>query len=59
MVADYNIELTKDKAETFKEYLRKNDISFWPSEAGNLIHIACSMTKEEADEANIWLYKNI
>lgn len=59
MVTDYNVELARDKAEKFKDYLREKGISFWPSEAGNLIHIVCSMTKDEASEADIWLYKNI
>ena len=44
--------LSKEGADLFKEYLRKHDILFEPSEAFNLIHFECLMTENELNMAN-------
>lgn len=54
----YSIDMTKEKAEKFKLYLRDHDIQFEPSECYNLIHFECFMTEKELDLANEWLEKN-
>ena len=51
----YSVELTRDKADIFKEYLRKNDIRFEPSACYNLIHFECCMTPDERKAANEFL----
>ena len=51
----YNVELSKENANFFKEYLRANEIEFKPSEAHNLVHIQCKMDQEELYLANKWL----
>lgn len=51
----YSVELTREKADSFNEYLRENDIRFEPSEAYNLIHFECYMTFEELYAANRYL----
>ena len=55
----YNLALTKPRAETFKEYLRENDIPFEPSECYNLIYIACFMTPEEVEAANEFIRESM
>ena len=47
--------LSKEGADLFKEYLRKHDILFEPSEAFNLIHFECLMTEDELNMANNWI----
>ena len=51
----YSVELTKENAEQFNNYLKRNNIKFEPSEAYNLIHFECYMTFEELYAANMWL----
>ncbi len=51
----YNVELEPEKADVFKDYLRKARIYFEPSEAGNLVHFECLMTKEECGFVNDYL----
>lgn len=52
----YNVELTKEKAEPFRKYLKSNNIKFEPSEAYNLIHFQCYMSFEEQFMANKYLH---
>lgn len=52
----YSVELTRDKADVFKQYLKENNIKFEPSEAYNLIHIQCYMSLDEQFLANKYLY---
>lgn len=51
----YSVELNKDDAAMFNEFLKGNSIKFEPSEAYNLIHFECYMTFEELYLANKWL----
>lgn len=51
----YSVELPREKSEEFKEYLRKREISYEPSEAHNLIHFECKMTENDLRHANKWL----
>ena len=51
----YSVELSKDNADIFKEYLHNNDIRFEPSECYNLIHFECCMTPDELKSANEFL----
>ena len=55
----YSVELTKGNADTFKQYLYKNNIQFEPSECYNLIHFECAMTKEELEAANDFLQREL
>jgi len=52
-----NVELVKEKAELFKDYLRHHNIYFEPSEAFNLIHFECFVTEEEHYFVNEFLAK--
>lgn len=51
----YSLELNKEKASIFKEYLRKHNILYEPSECFNLIHFQCFMTMDEVSAANEYL----
>lgn len=51
----YSVELTKEKASMFNEYLKVNNIKFEPSEAYNLIHFECFMDFNELFAANRYL----
>lgn len=51
----YNVELTQEKAEDLKIYLRNHNIYFEPSEAYNLIHIECLLNDNEVDLVNEFL----
>lgn len=51
----YNVELSKEKAEEFKYWLRGENIYFEPSSAGNLIHFECLMNPFLRDCANTFL----
>ena len=51
----YNVELTKEEAAQFNNYLKANNIKFEPSEAYNLIHFQCYMTFNELFAANRYL----
>jgi len=48
----YNVELAKETAGRFKEYLRDNHITYEPSENGNDIHFECLMSIDEQIAAN-------
>ena len=52
----YNVELTREKAEHFRNYLKSHNVKFEPSEAYNLIHFQCYMTPAEQLMANKYLY---
>lgn len=39
----YSVELTQQKAEEFKDWLRTQRIYFEPSSAGPLVHFECLM----------------
>ena len=49
------LNLKKDEAELFTNYLKEREIYFEPSENGSFIHFECIMTDEEMEEANTWL----
>lgn len=51
----YSVELNKEKADLFNNYLKTNNIKFEPSEAFNLIHFECYMNFNELFEANRYL----
>ena len=51
----YNIELSIDKADDLKQYLKGHHIYFEPSSAGNLIHFECHMNDIERDLVNDYL----
>ena len=52
----YSIEMSKTKAEAFKEWLRENHIRYEPSECFDLIHFECYMDQDELTRANDWIY---
>ena len=51
----YNIELSKDKADDLKRYLKGHHIYFEPSEAGHLVYIVCHLNDIELDLVNEYL----
>jgi len=55
----YGVELTKEKAEIFKEYLREKRIKFEPSECYNLIHIECYLSLDELHTTHNWMERNL
>lgn len=52
-----SVELPREKADKFSNYLKEKEINFEPSEAGVLIHFSCFMTSSELSRANEWLEK--
>lgn len=54
-----SVELTRESATLFKNYLRENDIYFEASEADNLIHFSCELSWEEMKKANRWIDENL
>lgn len=55
MTNSCRVDLTRDDAELFTEYLKENSLYFEPSENGNLIHFECLMSDKELEAANKWL----
>ena len=55
----YSVEMSKENAEKFKEYLFEQGIYYEPSEAGTLVHFECQMTYEELIKTNDWISKNL
>ena len=51
----YNVELNKEQADIFKDYLRKARVYYEPSEVGLMIHFECLMTREECNFADDFL----
>lgn len=51
----YNVELTPQKAEEFKDWLRGQNIYFEPSSAGPLVHFECLMNPFQRDCTNVFL----
>lgn len=51
----YNVELSVDRADELKQYLRSHRIYFEPSSAGNLIHFECYMNDLELSLVNDFL----
>lgn len=51
----YGVNMSSEKANIFKDYLREHDIQFEPSSAFNQIHIECLMTEAEAEAFNKWI----
>lgn len=51
----YNVELSVDRADELKQYLRSHCIYFEPSSAGNLIHFECYMNDVELSLVNDFL----
>lgn len=55
----YHLDLTKEKAEILKKFLRQSDIYYEPSENGTLIHFECRMTRMECDLVNEFIRKGV
>lgn len=53
------LDLTKDEAELFTNYLKEHALYFEPSENGQLVHFECIMSDEEMAAANKWLEENL
>lgn len=52
----YHVDLPREQAEKFKEYIWEHGFNFEPSESwGGVIHIAVELTSEEQLRANEWL----
>ena len=51
----YNAELTPEKAEALKVFLKDNNIYFEPSACYNLIHFEVLATPEELQKINAFL----
>lgn len=55
----FHIDLNKEDADIFMEYLREMKIRFEPSENYNLVHIACFMNNNERKDANRFLRESV
>lgn len=51
----YNVELSKENANFFKEYLRVNEIKYKLNCAFRSVQIQCKMDQDELYLANKWL----
>lgn len=51
----YNVELTTDKAEALKVFLKQNNIYYEPSQCYNLIHFEIKLNEVELDKVNKYL----
>ena len=51
----YNVELAKETAGRFKEYLRDMHLKYEASECGDLIHFECLMSIDEQIAANAFI----
>lgn len=52
----FHVDMTKENADIFTDYLREKEVNFEPSENYNLVHIACFMNNEERRSANKFLH---
>lgn len=52
----FHIDMTKENADIFTDYLREKEVNFEPSENYNLVHIVCFMNNEERRSANEFLH---
>ena len=55
----WGCQVDKRTAEKYKQYFRKNDIYFEPSEAYDLVHISFWVSKEELKAMDVWLRKGM
>lgn len=55
----YSVELSKEDADEFKDYLISHSIEYEPSEAYSLIHFECLMDTDELYLANKWLLGDV
>lgn len=51
----YNVELTPDKADKLKAYLKAESIYFEPSQCYNLVHFEILASETELAKANNFL----
>lgn len=51
----YSVELTQDKSDLLKVYLKENNIYYEPSQCYNLIHFEVKCNKEELEKINQYL----
>ena len=52
----FHINMTRENADIFKEYLHEKEIYFEPSENYDFVHFACYMTNKERRAANQFLH---
>lgn len=52
----FHIDMTKENADIFTDYLREKEVNFEPSENGDFVHFACYMTNKERRDANKFLH---
>lgn len=55
----WSCQVDKQTAEKYKQYFRKNDIYFEPSEAYDLVHISFWVSEEELKTMDIWIRKGM
>lgn len=51
----YNVELTPDKADKLKVFLKQNNFYFEPSQCYNLIHFEIKLDKIELEKVKNFL----
>ena len=51
----YSVELSNEKAEALKVFLKQNNIYFEPSACYNLIHFEIELNEIELDKVNNFL----
>lgn len=55
----WSCQVDKPTAEKYKQYFRKNDIYFEPSEAYNLVHISFQVSEEELKAMDNWIRRGL
>lgn len=52
----YGVDLSKERAAEFEEYLKANEIDYEPSQNYSLIHFQCLLSLQELEVTNKWLF---
>ena len=47
-----NVELSRERYEKFRSFLKENDIKYEPSGCGNLTHVEVYVNSEEEEKCN-------
>ena len=55
----WSCQVDKPTAEKYKDYFRKNDIYFEPSEAYELVHISFEVSEKELKALDDWIRKEL
>lgn len=55
----WSCQVDKKTAEKYKDYFRKNDIYFEPSEVYNLVNISFDVSEKELKALDDWIRKEL